>query len=36
MPISDELIDKLLEGHDSPEAILGDDGLLKQLTKRVA
>lgn len=36
MPISDELIDKLLDGNNSPEDILGEDGLLKQLTKRVA
>ena len=36
MPISDKLIDQLLEGHNSPEAILGEEGLLKQLTKRVA
>lgn len=36
MPISDKLIDQLLEGNKSPEDILGEDGLLKQLTKRVA
>lgn len=36
MPISDEIIDKLLDGNNSPEDILGEDGLLKQLTKRVA
>jgi transposase-like protein len=36
MPISNKLIDQLLEGNSSPEDILGDDGLLKQLTKRVA
>lgn len=36
MPISDDLIDKLLEGNNSPEELLGQDGLLKQLTKRVA
>ena len=33
MPISNKLIDQLLEGNSSPEDILGDDGLLKQLTK---
>lgn len=36
MPISDKLIDQLLEGNNSPESILGEDGLLKQLTKRIA
>lgn len=36
MPISDKLIDQLLEGKSSPEDILGEDGLLKELTKRVA
>lgn len=36
MPITDKLIDELLEGHTSPEDILGEAGLLTQLTKRVA
>lgn len=36
MPISDELIAQLLEGYSSPDDILGEDGLLKQLTKKVA
>ena len=36
MPISDKLIDQLLEGNTSPEDILGEDGLLRRLTKRVA
>ena len=36
MPISDKLIDQLLEGCDSPDDILGEAGLLKQLTKKVA
>ena len=36
MPISDKLIDQLLEGCDSPEDILGEAGLLKQLTKKIA
>ena len=36
MPISDKLIDQFLEGCDSPEDILGEAGLLKQLTKKVA
>lgn len=29
MPISDKLIDQLLEGNKSPEDILGEEGLLK-------
>ena len=29
MPISDKLIDQLLEGCDSPDDILGEAGLLK-------
>ncbi len=33
MPISDKLIDQLLEGNTSPEDILGEDGLLRRLTK---
>jgi len=36
MPISDKLIDQLLDGCDSPEDILGEAGLLRQLTKKVA
>jgi transposase-like protein len=36
MHISDKLIDQLLDGHSSPEDLLGENGLLKQLTKRVA
>ena len=36
MPLSDELIDQLLAGCSSPEDILGESGLLKQLTKRLA
>lgn len=36
MPISNELIDQLLEGNSKPEDLLGEDGLLKELTKRVA
>lgn len=32
---ADELIDKLLEDCSSPEDILGDSGLIKQLTQRV-
>lgn len=36
MPISDKLIDQLLEGCNSPDDILGEAGLLQQLTKKVA
>jgi transposase-like protein len=36
MPISDKLIDQLLEGCSSPDDILGESGVLKQLTKKVA
>lgn len=32
---TDALLDELLKGHSSPEDILGEDGLLKQLTKRM-
>ena len=32
---ADELIDEMLEGCSSPEDILGESGLIKQLTKRV-
>jgi hypothetical protein len=28
MPISDKLIDQLLEGYDSPDDIIGEAGLL--------
>lgn len=33
MGIDKELIDKLLEDYKSPEDIVGESGLLKQLTK---
>jgi len=36
MPITDKLIDQLLEGCTSPDDILGESGLLKQLTQKVA
>ncbi len=36
MPISDKFVDQLLEACSSPEDILGESGLLKQLTKKVA
>lgn len=32
---ADELLDELLEDYQGPEAILGKDGLLKQLSKRL-
>ena len=35
MAIEDELIDKLLEGYKEPDDLIGEDGLLKQLTKRL-
>ncbi len=35
MPIDNKLIDNLLKDYQSPEEILGDNGLLKQLTKAV-
>src|SRR5262252_2119358 len=33
MALNKELIDKLLEGYQKPEDLIGDNGLLKQLTK---
>ena len=33
MPISEEVLDKLLEHYQKPEDVLGENGLLKQLTK---
>lgn len=35
MEIKEELIDELIKGYQSPEEILGERGLLKQLTKAV-
>ena len=35
MPIRTDLIDELLKDYTSPQDILGEDGLLKQLTKAV-
>jgi transposase-like protein len=34
--IDDELIDKLLEGHEHSAALLGNDGLIGELKKRLA
>ena len=36
MPVSDQLIDQLLADFKSPEDLLGEQGLLKQLTKKLA
>lgn len=36
MPISNELIDQLLKDCHSPEDLLGESGLLKQLTQKLA
>jgi putative transposase len=35
MTINDALIDQLLKDYQKPEDILGENGLLKQLTKAV-
>jgi hypothetical protein len=35
MPITPELLDKLLKDYKSPDDMFGDDGLLQQLTKAV-
>ena len=35
MSIEKELIDKLIEGYQKPEDIVGENGLLKQLTKAI-
>lgn len=36
MRVSDQLIDQLLADYKSPEDLLGEQGLLKQLTKKLA
>lgn len=36
MPLDDQLIDQLLEGCTTPEEILGESGLLKRLTQKIA
>ena len=33
--IDDDLIDNLLKGYQKPEDLIGENGLLKQLTKRL-
>src|SRR6478672_1270465 len=35
MTIDNELIDKLLKGYKKPEDLIGENGLLKQLTKQL-
>ena len=35
MPITDQLLDELLADYQSPEQLLGEQGLLKQLTKKL-
>lgn len=36
MPVSDQLIDQLLANYKFPEDLLGEQGILKQLTKKLA
>src|SRR5215469_6402297 len=35
MALKDELLDKLIEGYEKPEDLIGESGLLKQLTKKL-
>ena len=35
MAIKDQLLDELLKDYKSPEDLLGEGGLLKELTKRL-
>ena len=35
MAIRDELLDELMKGYEKPEDLLGENGLLKDLTKRL-
>jgi putative transposase len=35
MTVSNELIDRLLANYKKPEDIIGENGLLKQVTKRL-
>ena len=35
MALDDDLLDKLIEGYQKPEDLIGENGLLKQLTKRL-
>ncbi len=33
MALNKDLLDKLIEGYQKPEDLIGENGLLKQLTK---
>ena len=35
MAIKDELIEELMKGYEKPEDLIGENGLLKDLTKRL-
>jgi len=35
MAIKDELIEELMKGYEKPEGLIGENGLLKDLTKRL-
>lgn len=35
MDIRDEVLDELLDGYEKPDDLLGDDGLLKRLKKKL-
>jgi putative transposase len=35
MALNDDILDKLIEGYQKPEDLIGENGLLKQLTKRL-
>ena len=35
MTITEELLDQLIKDYKKPEDLIGEDGLLKQLTKRL-
>ena len=35
MALNDDLLDKLIEGYEKPEDLIGENGLLKQLTKKL-
>src|ERR1700745_674439 len=35
MALDDDLLDKLIEGYQKPEDLIGENGLLKQLTKKL-
>ena len=35
MALNDDLLDKLIEGYQKPEDLIGENGLLKQLTKKL-